>query len=138
MRVDPQLPRAEKPVLVLETIGDNKVRIDSTSLYNPLVALANEASEVVAIEKQLYACRAPRHAGYLNIVPTGFSGADYGPSMTPLAVHAYCSGHLTGVHIRSNYVHFRTAYSQRIKALQHRYQESTTVAGEAASLFQTA
>jgi hypothetical protein len=43
--------------------------------------------------------------------------------ITPLAIHAYCSGHLTGVHIRPNYGHFRTAYSQRIKALQHRYQE---------------
>jgi hypothetical protein len=81
MRVDPLLPRAEKLVLVLEAIGDDKVRINSTSLDNPLVVLAYEALEVVAIEKQLHVCRAPRHAEYLNIDPTGFSGAGYGPSM---------------------------------------------------------
>jgi hypothetical protein len=65
-RVDPLLPRAEKRVLVLEAIGDDKVRINSTSLYNPLVVLAYEALEVVAIEKQLHVCRAPRHAEYLK------------------------------------------------------------------------
>jgi hypothetical protein len=65
---------------VLEAIGDDNVRIDSTSLDNPLVVLANEAPEVVAIEKQLNVCRAPRRAEYLNINPAGFSGADYGPS----------------------------------------------------------
>jgi hypothetical protein len=53
MRVDPLLPRAEKLVPVLEAIGDDKVRINSTSLDNPLVVLANEALEVVAIEEQL-------------------------------------------------------------------------------------
>jgi hypothetical protein len=79
MRVDPLLPRAEKLTLVLEAIGDDKVRINSTSLDNPLVVLAYEALEVVAIEKQLHVCRAP-HAEYLNIDPTGFSGAGYRPS----------------------------------------------------------
>jgi hypothetical protein len=43
MRVDPLVPRAEKLVLVLEAIGDDKVRIDSTSLDNPLVVLADQA-----------------------------------------------------------------------------------------------
>ena len=73
MRVDPLLPRAEKLFMVLEAIGDDKVRINSTSLDNPLVVLAYEALEVVAIEKQLHVCRAARHAEYLNIDPTGFS-----------------------------------------------------------------
>ena len=54
------------------------MRINSTSLDNPLVVLANEALEVVAIEKQLHVCRAARHAEYLNIDPTGFSGAGSG------------------------------------------------------------
>jgi hypothetical protein len=45
-----------------------------------LVVLANEALEVVAVEKQIHVCRAPRHAEYLNIDPSGFSGAGYGPS----------------------------------------------------------
>jgi hypothetical protein len=39
------------------------------------------------------------------------------------SVQAYCSGQLTGVHIRPNYSHFPKQFAQRIKALQHRYQE---------------
>jgi hypothetical protein len=55
-------------------------------LDNPLVVLSNEALEVVAIEKkQLHVCRAPRHAEYLNIDPTEFSGAGY-------AMRLYCCG----------------------------------------------
>jgi hypothetical protein len=65
MRVDPLLPRAEKLTLTLEAIGDDKV-------------LANEALEVVALEKQVHVCRAPRSAKFLNIDPLGFSEAGYG------------------------------------------------------------
>jgi hypothetical protein len=54
MRVDSLVPRAEKLVLVLEAIGDNKVRINSTSLDIPLVILDNQALEVVAVGKQLH------------------------------------------------------------------------------------
>jgi len=43
--------------------------------------------------------------------------------ITPLAVHAYCNGHLTGVHIRENYKHFPRNFAGRIKALQHRFQQ---------------
>jgi hypothetical protein len=80
MRVDPLVPRAAKLVLVLEASGDDKVRVNSTRVDNPLVVLANEAMEVVAIDKQLHVCRAPRHPEYLNIDPTGFSQAGYGLS----------------------------------------------------------
>ena len=45
MRVDPLVPRAQKIVLVLEAIGDDEVRINSTSLDNPLVVLADQALE---------------------------------------------------------------------------------------------
>jgi hypothetical protein len=37
--VDPLVPRAEKLVLVLEAIGDDKERVNSTSIDNPLVTL---------------------------------------------------------------------------------------------------
>jgi hypothetical protein len=40
MRVDPLVPRAEKLTLVLEAIGDDKVRVNSGSLGSTLV-LAN-------------------------------------------------------------------------------------------------
>ena len=36
MRVDPALPRAEKCTLVLEAIGDDKVRVNHQSLDSPL------------------------------------------------------------------------------------------------------
>jgi hypothetical protein len=79
VRVDPVLPRAEKLTLVLEAIGDDKVRIDPTGLDNPLVVLANEAPALVAIDKQLHVARAPRHIEYLNIDPLGLSAAGHGP-----------------------------------------------------------
>ena len=45
------LPAAEKVVLVLEGIGDDKIRINSSSLDHPLVILADQALEIVAIAK---------------------------------------------------------------------------------------
>jgi hypothetical protein len=48
------VPRAEKLVLVLEAIGDAKVRVDSASLGNPLILLADQALEVVALDKHLH------------------------------------------------------------------------------------
>ena len=80
MRVDTLVPRAEKLVLVLEAIGDDKVRINSTSLDNPLVVLANQALKALALDKRLHVCRAPRSAEFLNIDPMVFSEAGYGPS----------------------------------------------------------
>jgi hypothetical protein len=41
MRVDPLVPRAAKLVAVLETIGDDGVRVTLAILDSPLVMLAN-------------------------------------------------------------------------------------------------
>jgi hypothetical protein len=79
MRVDPLLPRAERLTLVLEAIGDDKVRINSASLDNPLILLADQALEVATLDKQPHVCRAPQAAEYLNIDPEDFSAAGYGP-----------------------------------------------------------
>jgi hypothetical protein len=49
MRVDSVIPRAEKVTVVLEAVGDDKVRVNAMSLDSPLVILANEALEVVAV-----------------------------------------------------------------------------------------
>jgi hypothetical protein len=43
---------------VIEATGDDNVQINSASLDNPLVILADQALEFVAIEKQLHVCRA--------------------------------------------------------------------------------
>ena len=52
IRVDLLPPAAEKIVLTLETIRDDKIRINSSSLDHPLVILADQALEIVAIEKK--------------------------------------------------------------------------------------
>jgi hypothetical protein len=79
MRVDPVLPRAEKCVLTLEAIGDDKVRVNHQSLDSPLVILANQALEVVAIGKTLHIARALRSAEYIDVELTGLVDAGYGP-----------------------------------------------------------
>ena len=51
MRLDLMLPAAEKITLVLEGIGDDRVRVNSSSLDHPLVILPDQALEIVAIAK---------------------------------------------------------------------------------------
>jgi len=65
------LPAAEKVVLVLEGIGDDKIRINSSSLDHPVVILADQSLEIVVIAKTLYCTRVARSAYWLNIDPTG-------------------------------------------------------------------
>jgi hypothetical protein len=50
-RLDLAHPAVEKVTLVLEGIGGDKIRIDSTSLDQPLVILADQALEIVVIGK---------------------------------------------------------------------------------------
>jgi hypothetical protein len=57
---------------VLEAVGDNKVRINHLSLDSPLVILANEALEVVAVGKTLHIARPRRSADYIDAEPTGW------------------------------------------------------------------
>ena len=47
------LPAAEKITLVLEGIGDDKVRVNSSSLDHPLVILPGQGIEIVGIEKKV-------------------------------------------------------------------------------------
>jgi hypothetical protein len=51
MSVDLIHPAAEKITLVLEGIGDDKIRVNSSSLDHPLVILPDQALEIVAIAK---------------------------------------------------------------------------------------
>jgi hypothetical protein len=62
MRVDPLVPRAEKITAVLEAIGDDKVRVNSTSLDNPLVVPADQAVVVAALVQQIDALPGARSA----------------------------------------------------------------------------
>ena len=51
MRLDLVHPAVEKLTLVLEGLGGDKIRIDSTSLDQPLTVLPDQALEIVAIAK---------------------------------------------------------------------------------------
>jgi uncharacterized protein YjeT (DUF2065 family) len=53
MSVDLAHPAAEKIVLVLEGTGDDKVRVNSSSLDHPLVVLPEQALEIVGIAKKV-------------------------------------------------------------------------------------
>jgi hypothetical protein len=65
------LPAAEKSPVVLEGIGDDKVRVNSSSLDHPLVILPEQALEIVAIEKKVMVGRVTRSAYWLNHDPCG-------------------------------------------------------------------
>ena len=67
-------PAAEKIVLVLEGIGDDKVRVNSSSLDHSLVVLPDQALEIVAIEKKVMVGRVTRSAEW-----TGRGGVRSGP-----------------------------------------------------------
>ena len=74
------LPAAEKITLVLEGIGDDKIRVDSSSLDHPLVILADHGIEIVGIEKKAMVGRTMRSAYWLDHNPTGMVEAGYGPT----------------------------------------------------------
>jgi hypothetical protein len=60
------LPAAEKIVLVLESTGDDKIRVNSSSLDHPLVILPDQALEIVGIEKKVMVGRTMRSASALH------------------------------------------------------------------------
>ena len=62
------LPAGEKITLVLEAIGDDKIRVNSSSLDHPLTILPDQGIEIVAIEKTVMA---GRPAYWLNHDPSG-------------------------------------------------------------------
>jgi hypothetical protein len=66
--------------LVLEAVGDDEVRVNSSSLESPVVVLADQSLEVVAVEKQILVRRVGRAAEWLNHDPTGMVEAGYGPA----------------------------------------------------------
>lgn len=41
----------------------------------------------------------------------------------PMATYAYCSGHVTGVHVNPGFAQLRERYGVRLRALQYRYRE---------------
>ena len=64
-------PAAEKIALILEGIGDDKVRVNSSSLDHSLVVL--QALEIVGIAKKVMVGRVKRSAYWLNHDPSGLA-----------------------------------------------------------------
>jgi hypothetical protein len=56
------------------------------------------------------------HAG-LQVVDTIASGI-----VCPMAIHAYCTGHVNNLHIRPGYSRLRDRFCTRLRNLQYRYQ----------------
>jgi hypothetical protein len=56
---------------VLEGIGDDKIRVNSSSLDNPVTILADQGIEIVGIEKKVMEGRTMRSAYWLNHDPSG-------------------------------------------------------------------
>jgi hypothetical protein len=61
-------------------IGDDKIRVNSSSLDHPLVILPDQGLEIVAIEKKVMVGRAMRSAYWLNHDPSSLIDAGYGPA----------------------------------------------------------
>jgi hypothetical protein len=80
MSVDLVHLAVERVTLVLEGIGAGKVRVNSSSLDQPIVILANEALEIVGIAKKIMMGRIERSACWLDPDPTGMVEAGYGPT----------------------------------------------------------
>lgn len=84
MRVDLALPAAQKLTLVLEAVGDDKVRINSSSLESPLTILADQSLELVGLGKQILVRRVERSIAGLDYDSTGEVEAKveagYGPA----------------------------------------------------------
>jgi hypothetical protein len=80
MTVDLLLPAGEKIVLVLEGIGDDKIRVNSLSLDHPLTILPDQGIEIVGIQKKVTVGRTARLAYWLNHDPSRMVEAGYGPA----------------------------------------------------------
>ena len=80
MRLDLVHPAVEKVTLVLEGIGEGKVRVNSASLDHLFVILAGGALEIVGIAKKIMMGRVGRSAYWLDHDPSGMVEAGYGPT----------------------------------------------------------
>jgi hypothetical protein len=80
MSVDLVHPAVEKVTLVLEGIGDGKVRVNSASLDHHFVILAGEALEIVGIEKKVMMGGLRAWPYWLSHDPSGLTEVGHGPA----------------------------------------------------------
>ena len=65
---------------MLGGIVHDKIRVNSSSLDLPLTIFADQAIEIVGIEKKVMVGRVRRSAYWLNHDPSGLTDAGYGPA----------------------------------------------------------
>jgi hypothetical protein len=68
----------ESTAVILEPIGEGKIRVRTSTWDQEAVILADQAFEAVALGKSLRLVRAPRPLEYLDYDPLGFADAGYG------------------------------------------------------------
>ena len=68
----------ESTAVILEPIGEGKIRVRTSTWDQEVVILADQALEVVAMGKSLRVVRAPRPLEYLDYDPLGFADAGSG------------------------------------------------------------
>jgi uncharacterized protein len=85
MSVDLVHPAAEKITLVLEGIGDDKIRVNSSSLDHPLVILPDQALESWRSQK-LPSDPDRTSAYWLNHDAVGVAEVGYGPQRNSYGV----------------------------------------------------
>ena len=73
------LATVDKPLTVLEPLGEGKIRVRTSSWDQEVVILDGQVLEAVALGKSLRLVRAPKPLEYLDYEPTGLAEAGYGP-----------------------------------------------------------
>jgi hypothetical protein len=69
----------ESTAVILEPIGEGKIRVRTSTWDQEAVILADQAFEAVALGKSLRIVRAPGPLEYLDYEPIGLAEAGYGP-----------------------------------------------------------
>jgi hypothetical protein len=73
------LATVDKPLtVVLEPLGEGKIRVRTGSWDQEVVILDGQVLEAVALGKSLRLVRAPKPLEYLDYEPTGFADAGCG------------------------------------------------------------
>lgn len=49
--------------------------------------------------------------------------------ISPLAIHTYCTGHITSIHVDARYELIKSRFAARLKALQYRYNVGSRMKG---------
>ncbi|WP_084318889.1 DUF3800 domain-containing protein [Deferrisoma camini] len=102
-------------IMVLDSRDHNKDRIVSHSIFTQKFKSTGDSYPHIA-EMPLFG-RSNNHAG-IQIADLIASAVVW-----PLAIHAYCDGHINNVHIRPNYSRLRERFGPRLKQLQYTYRD---------------